>query len=80
MLLEVKISDQYLNILSILRGKSVNSQYQYLEGRESIFLKSLSPDAPAAIVSALNERWNTGETYKSPAPLSEAGVMLRMGV
>ena len=39
---EVKISDQYVNILSILRGKAVNIQYQYLEGRESIFIQSLS--------------------------------------
>ena len=42
MLFEVKISDQYVNILSILRGKPVNIQYQYLEGRESIFLMSLT--------------------------------------
>jgi len=36
-LLEVRISDQYVNILSILRGDAVNNQYQYLQGRESIF-------------------------------------------
>ena len=41
MLFEVKISDQYVNILSILRGKAVNIQYQYLEGRESIFIQIL---------------------------------------
>jgi len=27
-LLEVKISDQYVNILSIVRGDAVNNQYQ----------------------------------------------------
>ena len=51
MLLEVKISDQYLNILSILRGDAVNNQYKYLQGRESIFLVILSchcPPSPAA--------------------------------
>ena len=41
-LLEVKISDQYVNILSILRGELDNTQYQYLEGRESIFLMILT--------------------------------------
>ena len=41
-LLEVKISDQYVNILSILRGDALNNQYQYLQGRESIFLDCLT--------------------------------------
>ena len=42
MLFGVKISDQYVNILSILRGKAVNIQYQYLEKQESIFIQILS--------------------------------------
>ena len=40
-LLEVKISDQYVNILSILRDEADNTQYQYLEGRESTFIMIL---------------------------------------
>ena len=42
MLLEVKSSDQYVNILSILRGETVNIQYKYLEERKSIFCRILS--------------------------------------
>ena len=53
MLFEVKISDQYVNILSILRGKAVNIQYQYLEGRESMFIQSLTG---SVIVSVSLER------------------------
>ena len=66
MLLEVKISDQYLNILSILRGKSVNSQYQYLEGRESIFLMSLNWGAGA---DGIGRRGNVVKSHEEGGDL-----------
>ena len=53
MLLGVKISDQYVNILSILRGKVVNIQYQYLEEQESIFIQILSSDGRLLVFSSL---------------------------
>ena len=70
--LGVKISEQYLNILSMLRGEAVNIQYQYLQERENQSFNTALGQSAVSLQSAAvfmgTSRWISHGALEGSSP------------